>query len=397
MDVEQKLRILADGAKYDVSCASSGGVRETIEGGIGNSYAPGVCHTFTSDGRCVSLLKVLFTNVCIFDCEYCINRASNNIKRASFTPRELADITINFYKRNYIEGLFLSSGIAKSPDHTMELMLKTVKILREEYKFNGYIHLKLIPGASKELIEEASKLADRVSSNIELPTEQSLKLLAPEKNKDNVLKPLMFLKNLRESSEKPVASTSTQLIVGATNEPDYQILRLASYFYEKKILKRMYYSAYIPVPNTKHIKVDKTPLLREHRLYQADWLLRFYDFKYEEIVEKDSNLDLELDPKTAYAIKNIHLYPIDVNKASYEELIRVPGIGRKNAMKIIQARAFKTLEYMDLIKLGISIKKAKHFIVAKKYLGYSLSPEYIRKAIIKESSQKPSYTQLRLW
>jgi Predicted DNA-binding protein with the Helix-hairpin-helix motif len=206
----------------------------------------------------------------------------------------------------------------------------------------------------------------------------------------------MFIKNLRDNSEKPVASTSTQLIVGATNEPDYQILRLASYFYEKKILKRMYYSAYIPVPNTKHIKVDKTPLLREHRLYQADWLLRFYDFKYEEIIEKDSNLDLELDPKTAYAIKNIHLYPIDVNKASYEELIRVPGIGRKNAMKIIQARAFKTLEYMDLIKLGISIKKAKHFIVAKKYLGYSLSPDYIRKAIIKESSQKPSYTQLRL-
>jgi len=396
MDVEQKLRILADGAKYDVSCASSGGKRETIEDGIGNSYAPGVCHTFTSDGRCVSLLKVLFTNVCIFDCEYCINRASNDIKRASFTPKELADITINFYKRNYIEGLFLSSGIAKSPDHTMELMLKTIKILREEHKFNGYIHLKLIPGASKELVEQASTLADRVSSNIELPTEQSLRLLAPEKNKENVLKPLMFLKNLRNNSEKQIASASTQLIVGATNEPDYQILRLASYFYEKKMLKRMYYSAYIPVPNTKHIKLDKTPLLREHRLYQADWLLRFYGFKYEEIVKKDTNLDLDIDPKTLYALKNIHLYPIDINKASYEELIRVPGIGRKNAMKIIQARAFKTLDEIDLVKLGVSLKRAKHFIVAKKYLGYSLSPEYIRKVLTKGNSKNP-YIQLKLW
>jgi len=396
MDVEQKLRILADGAKYDVSCASSGGKRETIEDGIGNSYAPGVCHTFTSDGRCVSLLKVLFTNVCIFDCEYCINRASNDIKRASFTPKELADITINFYKRNYIEGLFLSSGIAKSPDHTMELMLKTIKILREEHKFNGYIHLKLIPGASKELVEQASTLADRVSSNIELPTEQSLRLLAPEKNKENVLKPLMFLKNLRNNSEKQIASASTQLIVGATNEPDYQILRLASYFYEKKMLKRMYYSAYIPVPNTKHIKLDKTPLLREHRLYQADWLLRFYGFKYEEIVKKDTNLDLDIDPKTLYALKNIHLYPIDINKASYKELIRVPGIGRKNAMKIIQARAFKTLDEIDLVKLGVSLKRAKHFIVAKKYLGYSLSPEYIRKVLTKGNSKNP-YIQLKLW
>jgi predicted DNA-binding helix-hairpin-helix protein len=278
----------------------------------------------------------------------------------------------------------------------MELMLKTIKILREEHKFNGYIHLKLIPGASKELVEQASTLADRVSSNIELPTEQSLRLLAPEKNKENVLKPLMFLKNLRNNSEKQIASASTQLIVGATNEPDYQILRLASYFYEKKMLKRMYYSAYIPVPNTKHIKLDKTPLLREHRLYQADWLLRFYGFKYEEIVKKDTNLDLDIDPKTLYALKNIHLYPIDINKASYEELIRVPGIGRKNAMKIIQARAFKTLDEIDLVKLGVSLKRAKHFIVAKKYLGYSLSPEYIRKVLTKGNSKNP-YIQLKLW
>lgn len=396
MDLEQKLRILADSAKYDVSCASSGGTRECAVDGIGNSHAPGICHTFTSDGRCVSLLKVLFTNICIFDCEYCINRASNNIKRASFTPKELADITVNFYKRNYIEGLFLSSGIAKSPDHTMELMLKTVKILREEYKFNGYIHLKIIPGSSEELIEQASLLADRVSSNVELPTENSLKLLAPEKSKDNVLKPLIFLRNLRENDDRRIASASTQLIVGATVEPDFQILKLASYFYNKKILKRMYYSAYIPVPNTKHINVDKTPLTREHRLYQADWLLRFYGFKLEEILEEDKNLDLELDPKSAYAIKNIHLYPIDVNKASYEELIRVPGIGRKNADKIIKARAFKTLDETDIIKLGISLKKARHFIMAKRYLGYSLSPEYIRRAILREQNKKP-FVQLRLW
>ncbi len=394
MDIEQKLKILADGAKYDVSCASSGGNRECAVDGVGNSHAPGICHTFTSDGRCVSLLKVLFTNVCIFDCEYCINRASNPIKRASFTPRELADITINFYKRNYIEGLFLSSGIAKSPDHTMELMLKTLKILRQEHKFNGYIHTKIIPGASSELIEQVSLLSDRVSSNIELPTERSLKLLAPEKSRDNVLKPLLHLRDLRQ--DKPIANASTQLIVGATEEPDYQILRLASYFYEKKILKRMYYSAYIPVPNTKHIKADKTPLLREHRLYQADWLLRFYGFKYEEIIEKDKNLDLDLDPKIIYALKNIHLFPVDVNKASYEELIKVPGIGRKNAQKIIQSRAFKTLDDKDLIKLGISLKKAKHFVVAKKYLGYKLSPDYIRKAILREKDKKP-FVQLTLW
>lgn len=396
MEIEQKLKILADSAKYDVSCASSGGSRECVVDGIGNSHAPGICHTFTSDGRCVSLLKVLFTNICIFDCEYCINRVSNPIKRASFIPKELADITINFYKRNYIEGLFLSSGIAKSSDHTMELMLKTLKILREEYKFNGYIHIKIIPGASKELIEQASLLADRISSNIELPTEQSLKLLAPDKSKDKVLKPLLFLKDKKENDNKKIASASTQLIIGATPEPDSQILKLASYFYSKKILKRVYYSAYIPVPNTKHIEVDTTPLTREHRLYQADWLLRFYDFKLEEIVKENENLDLELDPKTAYALKNIHLFPMDINKASYEELIRIPGIGRKNAEKIIKVRAFKALDHYDLTKLGVSLKKAKHFIVAKRYLGYSLSPEYIKKAILSEQNKKP-FVQLRLW
>jgi putative DNA modification/repair radical SAM protein len=367
--VHDKLAILADSAKFDVSCSSSGSDNNFKTGELGCTHNSGICHSFTSDGRCVSLLKVLLSNVCIYDCAYCINRTSNDIKRAAFSPRELADLTINFYKRNYIEGLFLSSGIIKNEDHTMELLLQTLRILRHEYRFNGYIHVKLIPGSSKELINEATLLANRVSSNIELPSAKSLALLAPDKSKEKLLSPLKHARDITlERHNKPI-SMSTQMIIGATSESDFDILKLSSSLYQKALLKRVYYSAYIAINNDKNLPVpelSKPPLLREHRLYQADWLLRFYGFNYDEIIEEDQNLDIQFDPKTFWALRHLEHFPIDVNQAPKETLIRIPGIGIRGALKILQARRFKTLNFMDLKALKISLKKARYFIVAGK-------------------------------
>jgi len=366
-DIYDKMKILSDSAKYDVSCSSSGAENNYKTGELGATANSGICHTFTADGRCVSLLKVLLTNFCIYDCAYCINRESNDIPRAAFAPRELADITINFYKRNYIEGLFLSSGIIDNEDHTMNLILRTLKILRHEYKFNGYIHVKLIPGSDARLIEEVVQLASRVSSNIELPSDKSLKLLAPNKTKDKVLQPLKQARDISLERTNKVIGMSTQLIVGATPETDMEILNLSSVMYDKALLKRVYYSAYIPVNEDKNLPIlanTKPPLLREHRLYQADWLLRFYDFKADEILNSDNpNLDEELDPKMVWALNNMHYFPMEINKVSLEELIRIPGIGVRGAYKIINARRFKRLSFDDLKKLKISTKKAKYFIV----------------------------------
>jgi len=392
-DIFEKMKILSDSAKYDVSCSSSGSDNNYKTGELGATHNSGICHTFTADGRCVSLLKVLLTNYCIYDCAYCINRRSNDIKRAAFSPRELADITINFYKRNYIEGLFLSSGIVGNEDHTMHLILRTLKILRNEYKFNGYIHVKLIPGSDEKLIEQVVNLASRVSSNIELPSDNSLKLLAPNKTKEKVLQPLKLARDISlEKSSKPIG-VSTQLIVGATPESDRDILKLSSVMYDKALLKRVYYSAYIPVNDDKNLPVisNKPPLLREHRLYQADWLLRFYDFSYDEIVnDSNPNLDEELDPKMFWALNNLQYFPMEINTASKEELLRIPGIGIRSVFKILKARKFKRLDFSDLKQLKISIKKAQYFITCKgKY--QKVIPMYKDK--IKEAYLLPKNTE----
>ncbi|WP_321467762.1 putative DNA modification/repair radical SAM protein [Halarcobacter sp.] len=367
-DIFEKMEILADSAKYDVSCSSSGSDNNYKTGQIGATHKSGICHTFTADGRCVSLLKVLLTNYCIYDCVYCINRKSNEIKRAAFAPRELADITINFYKRNYIEGLFLSSGIIDSEDHTSNLILRALKILRYEYHFNGYIHVKLIPGTDEKIIEQIVALANRVSSNIELPSDKSLKLLAPNKTKESVLQPLKYARDISlEKDTKPIGM-STQLIVGATPESDKDILKLSSVLYDKALLKRVYYSAYIPVNDDKNLPaiVTKPPLLREHRLYQADWLLRFYDFSWDEIVDdRNPNLDEDVDPKTFWALNNLQFFPMEINKASKDELLRIPGIGVRGVFKILKARRFKSLDFGDLRKLKISLKRARYFITCK--------------------------------
>jgi len=366
-DIYDKMQILSDSAKYDVSCSSSGTENNYKTGELGATQTSGICHSFTADGRCISLLKVLLTNFCIYDCAYCINKVSNDIPRAAFAPRELADITMNFYKRNYIEGLFLSSGIIDNEDHTMNLILRTLRILRNEYKFNGYIHVKLIPGSDARLIEQVVQLASRVSSNIELPSDKSLKLLAPNKTKEKVLQPLKLARDISMERNKKPIGMSTQLIVGATPETDMDILNLSSVMYDKALLKRVYYSAYIPVNDDKNLPIlatSKPPLLREHRLYQADWLLRFYSFKADEILNSDNpNLDEELDPKMVWALNNMQYFPMEINKASLEELIRIPGIGVRGASKIINARRFKRLNFSDLKQLKISTKKAKYFIV----------------------------------
>ena len=397
MTIFEKMAILSDSAKYDVSCSSSGSENNYKTGELGATHSSGICHTFTSDGRCVSLLKVLLTNFCIYDCAYCINRSSNDIKRVAFSPRELADITINFYKRNYIEGLFLSSGIIENEDHTMELILRVLKILRFEHKFNGYVHVKLIPGSSSHLIETVTKLASRVSSNIELPSDKSLKLLAPNKSKEKVLQPLKLARDLSlERTGKPIGM-STQLIVGATPESDFEILRLSSALYDKALLKRVYYSAYIPVNDDKNlpsIYEAKPPLLREHRLYQADWLLRFYGFSHDEIVnEQNPNLDESLDPKTFWALNNISHFPIEINTAPKEMLICIPGIGIKSAHNILNARKFKKLGWEDLKNLKISIKRAQYFITVGGKFAPTIAyyPEKIKEAL---TAPKPKEANL---
>ncbi len=375
---EEKLKILTESAKYDVSCSSSGGKRKNT-GGIGNSLAPGCCHSFTQDGRCVSLLKILLGNDCIYRCKYCPNRADTDAPRAEATPEEICELVIDFYKRNYIEGLFLSSAILKSPNYTMERLLATVKMLRKNYRFNGYIHLKGIPYADEGLAREAALYADRMSYNIELPSEKSLKLLAPQKSKESVLVPitqltrekLIFKEEKRRGFFLPAGQT-TQMIIGASPETDGQIVRLAQSLYRKTGLKRVYYSSYVPVVHDSLLPDISTPAIREHRLYQADWLMRFYGFSAEEIAPEGENLPLDFDPKCAWALRNMHLLPVEINRAPLEVLLRVPGIGGRSAYKITEARRYSTLSFEHLAKMRVVLKRARHFITCNgKYFGAS--------------------------
>ncbi|MBE7068102.1 MAG: putative DNA modification/repair radical SAM protein [Clostridiales bacterium] len=372
MITQEKLQILTESAKYDVSCSSSGSGRKN-QGGIGNGYIAGCCHSFTPDGRCVSLLKILLSNDCIYDCKYCPNRVTADVPRATATVDEICELTIDFYKRNYIEGLFLSSAVHKNPNYTMERLVEVIKKLRTEYNFHGYIHLKGIPRADPSLNRLGALYADRMSYNIELPSEQSLKLLAPQKDKRSLLLPMKNLTQERsaflEEKKKGLvkgrflpAGQTTQMIVGASPEADGQILRLTQALYRNMQLKRVYYSSYLPVVEDSLLPSKAVGQLREHRLYQADWLLRFYGFTVEEIVNESENLSMELDPKCAWALRNMHLFPMEINDAPLEGLLRVPGIGARNAHKIIQARRFTTLSFEDLIKMKIALKRAKHFI-----------------------------------
>ena len=380
MELLDKLKILADSAKYDASCSSSGSNRKNKTNGIGNGNISGICHSWGADGRCISLLKILFTNSCIYDCKYCINRCSNNVKRATFTPREVADLTIEFYKRNYIEGLFLSSAVFRSPNYTMELLIKTVSILRNEYNFNGYIHCKTIPGCSPECIDKLGNMVDRLSINIELPSQNSLKLLAPQKEKNGIIEPMSYVaqniknnnydKNRFKKHFVPAGQT-TQMIIGATPENDLKILKLSEGLYKNFKLKRVYYSAYISINNDKNLPMLSTPpLLRENRLYQADWLLRFYGFKADELLTTNNpNFNTLLDPKCDWALRNLDKFPVEINTANYWSLLRIPGIGVITAKKIIQARRNFSLNFENLKKLGVVLKRAQYFITCKgKYL-----------------------------
>ncbi len=374
-DTIQKLDILTRGAKYDVSCASSGVDRKSSEGKIGNTLAGGLCHSWSSDGRCISLLKTLQTNYCQNNCSYCINRCKNNIQRTAVAPEELAKITYEFYRRNYIEGLFLSSGIYHSANQTMELMLDTVKILRKKYKFNGYIHMKILPGAEDNAIEEAVFWADRVSINVELPTTSSMQLLAPQKNLKQIITTMYKINSIRErllslpqkNGYYSKSGQSTQMIIGATPETDWEILRLSEYLYKKIQLKRVYYSAYVPLNQEPFLpSFTKPPLLREHRLYQADWLLRFYKFSLDELLtENQPNLEEHFDPKVSWALRHLHFFPIEITKADMSQLLRVPGIGPTSARRILSVRRKGTLDLEILKKLGVVVKRAVYFITIK--------------------------------
>ena len=401
MELSEKLKILSDAAKYDASCSSSGSNRKN-NNGIGNTSISGICHSYSNDGRCISLLKILMTNICIYDCKYCLNRRSNNIKRAIFTPEEVCYLTINFYKRNYIEGLFLSSGIIKNPDYTMELLINTISLLRNKYKFNGYIHAKAIPNANPILLSRLGKLVDRLSTNIELPTDTSLKLLAPNKSFNSIHQTMTIIKEERSKSFAP-AGQSTQMIIGATNDDDKTILNKSSNLYHNYNLKRVFYSAYVPVNNDNMLPaINIVPLKREHRLYQADFLMRFYHFNVNDIIGNNSNLDLLLDPKANYALNNLHLFPIEVNKASYYDLLKVPGIGPKSAKRIISSRKVFSLNFPDLKRLGVVMKRASYFITCngKYYLNNNMFKEkIIRKNLVLEESfnKVTNYKQLELF
>lgn len=402
MDVMQKLRILADAAKYDVACTSSGVDRGGEEGSLGNAHSYGLCHSFAADGRCISLLKVLMSNVCAYDCSYCINRKSNDIPRATFTPRELAELMIQFYRRNYIEGLFLSSAVIKNPDYTCERMLEVLKLVRDEYRFRGYIHVKAIPGADSRLIDAIGLYADRMSINLELPSNNSLKLLAPDKSKTDILGPMSHIKEgilenktdiikYKKTPKFVPAGQSTQMIIGATPETDYQILNLSASLYKKYKLRRVFYSAYMPVVSSKNLPAidTKPPLLREHRLYQADWLLRFYKFEASELLSKEQpNFNPLIDPKCNWALNNYDQFPVEINKVSYEMLLRVPGIGVKSAQKILRARRVSLLDFADLKKLGIVLKRAQYFILCKgkPLMGLSVSQDSILRGLLSEKS-----------
>ena len=392
MEMMDKLTILADAAKYDAACTSSGVVRGGVGGGIGNATNSGCCHTFSADGRCVSLLKVLMTNHCCYDCAYCVNRRSNDVPRAAFTPRELAELTIQFYRRNYIEGLFLSSAVLKDPDFTTERMIEALRLLRREYHFNGYIHAKAIPGADSGLTYELGLLADRLSVNIELPSEASLQKLAPEKKKSAILAPMAQIRDGARQSKQELklyrhaprfapAGQATQMIVGATPETDRHILSLTQGLYQKYRLKRVFFSAYMPVSDSKLLPAPadfKPPLLREHRLYQADWLLRFYHFKAEELLDEGhENFDNALDPKCDWALRHMEHFPVEVNKADYETLLRVPGLGVRSAQRIVTARRCGPLTFEGLKRLGVVLKRAQYFLTCggRMMPGLRCSPE----------------------
>ena len=414
MDLLNKVRILADAAKYDVSCSSSGSTRSNRAGGVGNAAAAGICHSWSADGRCISLLKILMTNICAYDCVYCVNRATSDIERAMLSPQEIAEITINFYRRNYIEGLFLSSAVFRSPDETTERMIQALTILRQDYRFNGYIHVKVIPGTSPALTTRLGFLADRLSVNIELPSQESLRLLAPQKSREAILRPMGLIHEqisqsredkltLHHAGEFVPAGQTTQLIVGATPERDHQILRLSERLYQSFRLKRVYYSSYIPTISHPSLPSLFTapPLQREHRLYQADWLLRFYGFSATEILdEHHPDLSLDLDPKSDWALRHLDQFPVEVNRAPYEMLLRVPGIGVRSAQRIVAARRAAPVEFDLLKKIGVVQKRARHFITCRgKFYGEpSLDQQLIRAYLVAENPARRTsgYEQLSL-
>ncbi len=412
-EILDKLQVLAESAKYDVSCASSGTTRKSTPGSIGSTSGWGICHSFTEDGRCVSLLKIMLTNNCIYDCAYCINRRTNDLKRATFSVSELVELTIEFYRRNYIEGLFLSSGVVNNPDYTMERMVRVVKDLRTIHRFNGYIHMKSIPGASQQLVHEAGLYSDRLSVNIEIANEQNLKMLAPEKDHESVYKPMLYiqqgvLQNAEDRHKFPStprfapAGQSTQMIIGASNESDKQILNTSVALYNRPSMKRVYYSGYIPVNayDNRLPALKQAPLVRENRLYQADWLLRFYEFKVDEIVDdRFPDLDLEIDPKLAWALRHPEQFPIDINKADYNMILRIPGIGVKSAKLVVASRRFTRLTSYDLKKMGIVMKKAQYFITCNELTSSTISntsPEYIRKLLTSKKTPKGKDNQNQL-
>lgn len=402
MELQEKLTILADSAKYDASCSSSGSTRVS-KSKIGNTSFSGICHSFASDGRCISLLKILLTNCCIFDCKYCLNRKSNTIKRAIFTPEEICKITINFYKRNFIEGLFLSSGIIKSPDYTMNLMIETVELLRKKYGFGGYIHAKAIPGSSENLLKKLGFLVDRLSANIELPTENGLKLLAPNKEMQKVDKIMNYVDKHKNKVFTP-AGQSTQIIIGATKETDKEIIEKSETLYQSYHLKRVFYSAYIPVNTDKLLPTLKVPpLKRENRLYQADWLLRYYNFTAKDILDtKNPNFNILLDPKADWALRHLSEFPKEINTCSYNDLLKIPGIGIKSAKRIITSRKMFTIKFQDLKNMGVVLKRAKYFITCnQKYFINSIyfKKEFIESNLILEEKERKTMEreQLRLF
>ena len=418
--LNEKLHILSDAAKYDVACTSSGVDRRGDGTGMGNCSKAGICHSFSADGRCISLLKILFTNECIYDCKYCINRSSNDVVRTSFTPEEVCTLTMEFYRRNYIEGLFLSSGILRSPNYTMELIYATLYRLRYVCNFQGYIHVKAIPGADPRLIQMTGYLADRMSVNLELPTAESLRLLAPHKSRKNILTPMRLVQSRMTENKQEIrlyrnapkfvpAGQSTQMIIGATPETDYQILHVAESLYKNFDLKRVFYSAFVPVNEDRALpalKDNKPPLLREHRLYQADWLLRYYHFEAGELLDEENpNFNIMLDPKCCWALKHLDLFPVEVNKADYRLLLRVPGIGYKSAGRIVKARRMGSLQFEDLKKMGVVLKRALYFITCKGKMMYPvrIEEDYITRSLLNTCEKLPegadgmTYRQLTLF
>lgn len=420
MTMYEKLSILTDAAKYDVACTSSGVDRRGDGTGMGNCEKAGICHSFSADGRCISLLKILFTNECIFDCKYCVNRSSNDVVRTSFTPDEICRLTMEFYRRNYIEGLFLSSGILKSPDYTMELIYSALYKLRKECNFQGYIHVKAIPGASLELVRKVGFLADRMSVNLELPTRESLHLLAPHKSRKNILAPMRMVQNgMRENREEIAvyrnapqfvpAGQSTQMIIGATPETDYQIMQVTESLYQKFGLKRVFYSAFVPVNEDKLLPARTEagpPLLREHRLYQADWLLRYYHFEVSELLnEENPNFNVLMDPKCNWALQHLECFPVEINRADYRMLLRVPGIGYRSAGRIVKARRLGIIGFEDLKKMGVVLKRALYFITCNGKMMYPtrIDQDYITRNLLDSKERLPDsvrnagYRQLSLF